>query len=147
MNIWALVLIWLACLVDPVQAWRWGGHRGQGSKTCGQIVGFRLVHATTGAVISDLKNGTVVYLNDTNLSLTVVAVPDRTKGPISKVQMGWNRNARYRIETVEPYTLCGGTSYAPCKGLGEGVHKISVEMPLTSQAADSSLHWLVTSYL
>jgi hypothetical protein len=64
-----------------------------------------------------------VYLNDTNPSLTVVAVPDRTKGPISKVQMGWNRYSRYRIETVEPYTLCGGTSYAPCKGLGEGVQQ------------------------
>jgi hypothetical protein len=86
MNVWALALLWLPCLVHPVQAWRWGGHRGRhGSKTCGQIAGFRLVHATTGAVISDLKNGTVVYLNDTNPSLTVVAIPDRTKGPIFKV--------------------------------------------------------------
>jgi hypothetical protein len=54
------LLTGLACLVHPVQGWRWVGHRGgHDSRTCGQIVGFRLVRATTGAVISDLKNGTV----------------------------------------------------------------------------------------
>jgi Malectin domain len=101
----------------------------------GRVTGMQLVQAPTGALVSDLVNGTIVYLGtiaavaaaaSSPPTLTVVAVTDTTsKRRIKSLVFDWNTKLRYRTETTAPYTLCGGKSYAMCTELRAGVHTVT----------------------
>jgi Malectin domain len=95
----------------------------------GRVTGMQLVRAPSGVLVSNLVNGTVVYLGTisaTPPTLTVVALTDTTsKRRIKSLVFDWNTKLRYRTETTAPYTLCGGNSYAVCTDLKAGVHTVT----------------------
>jgi Malectin domain len=100
------------------------------NRSPGRVTGVQLVRAPTGTVVSDLVNGTIVYLGTVAgappAALTVAAMTDTTsKRRIKSLVFDWNTKVRYRAETTAPYTLCGGKSYAACTDLRAGVHTVT----------------------
>jgi Malectin domain len=94
----------------------------------GRVTGMQLVRAPSGALVSNLVNGTIIYLGTIAApqTLTVVAVTDTTsKRRIKSLVFDWNTKLRYRTETTAPYALCGGNSYAVCTDLKAGVHTVT----------------------
>jgi Malectin domain len=98
----------------------------------GRVTGMQLVRTPTGALVSNLVNGTIVYLGtiasagQASPTLTVVAVTDTTsKRRIKSLIFDWNTKLRYRTEVTAPYTLCGGNSYAVCADLRAGEHTVT----------------------
>jgi hypothetical protein len=125
MKITAVLLAFLGGLLSHnnagTEALFFEGLRGR----CRKIVALKLVAAPSGRLIADLKNGTVIYLNDTTPAMTVMAVPDKKHGHIKKVQMDWNGKKPYHFETTAPYTLCGGSPYGACVDLKAGKHTVT----------------------
>jgi Malectin domain len=95
----------------------------------GRVTGMQLVRAPGGTLVTNLVNGTIVYLgtiSEPPQTLTVVAVTDTTsKRRIPSLVFDWNGKVRYRTETTAPYTLCGGNPYAICTDLKAGVHTVT----------------------
>jgi hypothetical protein len=117
--LWSLFLVSHLC--DALPNW-WPSRQ----RRAGRIQALQLVSAPSGIFVANLTNGTVVFVNSTTTpGLTVVAVPDTTRGRIRSVAFDWNTKNHYRTEQTAPYTLCGGKSYDACSDLQPGVHTIA----------------------
>jgi hypothetical protein len=68
----------------------------------------------TGAVVTELTNGTIVTVNGTEFLYSIVAVTSGS--PIASVVFDWNGKTKVRTEKVAPYVLCGnvGQTYKAC---------------------------------
>jgi hypothetical protein len=117
------VVLWSLFLVSPLcDALPWPFRQ----RRAGRIQALQLVSAPSGVFVASLTNGTIVSLNRTTTpGLTVVAVPDTSRGRIRSVSFDWNAKNEYRTEQTAPYTLCGGKSYDACSDLKAGGHTIA----------------------
>lgn len=94
----------------------------------GQVIGFDLVKATSGAFVSSLTNETIIAIAPGETpKFNVVA--KTSSGQIDSVQFDLDGVVNYRTEYESIYALCGnnGNYYNVCSKLVAGSHTVTAK--------------------
>jgi hypothetical protein len=105
------------------------------------VVGLQLVIADW----TDLTNSTMLHLNDTTPSLTVLAVVSSSSVPINGVRFRWNSATIVRVDRTATYTLYGGT-FARCSSLTACTHTITATFVFTLVAEPMQMRRYVLDF-